>query len=219
MSDLLKRLENIPLHKRELVLKKLRQKPKKSVIEKVKQNPSIKPVSREKPIPLSFAQTRLWFLDRLEEQSSHYNVPLYLELKGDLNPDALTKAITEIIQRHEVLRTNFRLIDDQPVQIIRQNAHINLPIIDLDYKQFSEQIKKVNQLAKEELQQSFNLEHDNLLRGKILRLNHQYHILLLVMHHIVGDAWSMGIFTRELSTLYESYCTGTLPSLPKLAIQ
>ncbi|EGJ28874.1 MULTISPECIES: amino acid adenylation domain-containing protein [Moorena] len=219
MSDLLKRLENLPLDKRELVLQKLRQKQKKSVIEKGKQNPSIKPVSREQPISLSFAQTRLWFLDRLEEQSSHYNVPLYLELKGDLNPDALTKAITEIIQRHEVLRTNFRIIDDQPVQIITQNAHINLPIIDLDYQPFSEQIKKVKQLAKEELQESFNLEHDSLLRGKIIRLNHQYHILLLVMHHIVGDAWSMGIFTRELSTLYESYCTGTLPSLPKLAIQ
>ncbi|MEA5525869.1 non-ribosomal peptide synthetase [Nodularia spumigena] len=210
MSDLLKRLENLSPEKRELVLQKLK---------KQQQTPLLKPVSRENPLPLSFAQQRLWFLDQLEGENCVYNVSFFWQINGFLNISALEKAIAEIVQRHEVIRTSFSVVDESPIQVI--NAHPQLKMQVLDWRQLTaeDQLSKTQHLAKEELQQPFDLSNPPLLRVKLLQLADKSHLLLLVIHHIVCDGWSMDIFRRELFTLYTAFCAEETSPLPSLSLQ
>jgi hypothetical protein len=127
MSDLLKRLENLSPEKRELVLQKLR---------KQQQTPLLKPVSRENPLPLSFAQQRLWFIDQLEGENGVYNVPFFWQINGILNINALEKAILEIVQRHEILRTSFSVVNESPIQVIYTQTELEIEV--LDWRQVSE---------------------------------------------------------------------------------
>ncbi|MEA5601254.1 non-ribosomal peptide synthetase [Nostoc sp. UHCC 0252] len=214
MSDILKRLETLSPEKRELVLQKLK---------KQQQSPQndnrLIPVPRKQPLPLSFAQQRLWFIDQLEGKNCVYNVPFFLQISGCLEIVALEQAIREIVQRHEVLRTTFSFVDESPIQII--HAHPQLTMQVLDWRQLTEpeQLEKAQQLAIEELQQPFNLSNPPLLRVKLLQLSNQSHLLLLVIHHIVCDGWSMQIFRRELFTLYTAFCAGEPSPLPELSLQ
>ncbi|WP_414561754.1 MULTISPECIES: amino acid adenylation domain-containing protein [unclassified Anabaena] len=176
--------------------------------------PAIAPVDRTEKLPLSFAQQRLWFLDQLEGGSSTYNVPAALELKGTLNPVALEQSLVAIAQRHEALRTTFPMVDGYPVQAIADDIKISLPVVDLQ-----EQPYKVQQLILEAAAQPFDLAHGPLLRGMLLRLDAESHVLVLIMHHIICDGWSMGVFLSELSTLYGDSIKGQSPSLPQLPIQ
>ncbi|MCC5645814.1 amino acid adenylation domain-containing protein [Nostoc sp. CHAB 5824] len=210
MSDLLKRLETLSPEKRELVLQKLR---------KQQQSPLLTPVSREQPLRLSFAQQRLWFLDQLEGENCVYNVPFFWQISGFLNIYALEQAIKEIVQRHEVLRTSFCVVNESPIQVIHPNPQLTMQV--LDWRQLTEenQLSKAQHLATEELQQSFDLSKAPLLRVKLLQLSDQSHLLLLVIHHIVCDGWSMDIFRRELFSLYTAFC-GEKPSpLTELPLQ
>jgi hypothetical protein len=210
MSDLLKRLEALSPDKRELVLQKLK---------KQQQSPFFTLVSREQYLPLSFAQQRLWFLDQLEGENGVYNVPFFLQLQGFVNIVALEEAIREIVQRHEVLRTSFCVVDESPIQVI--HAHPQLTMQVLDWRQLTEenQLSKAQHLATEELQQPFDLSNPPLLRVKLLQLSDESHILLLVIHHIVCDGWSMNIFRRELFSLYTSFCTKEPSPLTELPLQ
>ncbi|WP_027403947.1 non-ribosomal peptide synthetase [Aphanizomenon flos-aquae] len=217
MNDLLKQLENLSPEKRELVLQKLK---------KQQQTPLLNPVSREKPLALSFAQQRLWFIDQLEGENCVYNVPFFWQISGCLNISALEKAILEIVQRHEILRTSFSVVDESPIQVI--HAHPALKIEVLDWRQVpaTDQVSKVQQLVIDELQQPFDLSKLPLLRVKLLQLadacgerSYQSHLLLLVIHHIVCDGWSMDIFRRELFTLYTAFCNGESSLLPPLSLQ
>ncbi|MEH2050450.1 amino acid adenylation domain-containing protein [Nostoc sp.] len=210
MSDLLKRLEALSPEKRELVLQKLK---------KQQQSTLLTSVSREQPLPLSFAQQRLWFLDQLEGENCVYNVPFFWQINGFLNISALEQAIKEIVQRHEVLRTSFCIVDESPIQIIHAYPQLTMQV--LDWRQLTEenQLSKAQQLAKEELQQPFNLSNPPLLRVKLLQLNDQSHLLLLVIHHIVCDGWSIDIFRRELFSLYTAFCAGEPSPLTELALQ
>ena len=210
MSDLLKRLESLSPEKRELVLQKLKKQQK---------SPLLIPVSREQSLPLSFAQQRLWFIDQLEGDNCVYNVPFFWQISGVLNVSALEKAIATIIQRHQVLRTSFAVVDESPIQLIY--AHLQLKLQVLDWRQVSKehQLSKARQLAIEELQQSFDLSKPPLLRVKLLQLAQQSHLLLLVIHHIVCDGWSMDIFRRELFALYTAFCNGESSPLPELLLQ
>ncbi|MEN2383498.1 MAG: condensation domain-containing protein [Gloeotrichia echinulata DEX184] len=210
MSDLLKRLENLSPEKRELVLQKLK---------KQQQSPLLTPISREQPLPLSFAQQRLWFLDQLEGENCVYNIPFFWQINGFLNILALEQAITAIIQRHEVLRTTFCVVDGSPIQVI--HAHPQLTMQVLDWRELTEkdQLSKAQQLATEELQQPFDLSNPPLLRVKLLKLADQSHLLLLVIHHIVCDGWSIEIFRRELLTLYTTFCAQEPSPLPELSLQ
>ncbi|MBS9387785.1 MAG: amino acid adenylation domain-containing protein [Dolichospermum sp. WA123] len=217
MSDLLKRLENLSPEKRELVLQKLK---------KQQQTPLLKPVSREKPLPLSFAQQRLWFIDQLEGENSVYNVPFFWQISGILNINALEKAILEIIHRHEILRTSFSIVNESPIQIIHTQPELKIEI--LDWRQVAEKDKfsKAKHLATAELKQPYDLAKAPLLRVKLLQLadacgerSYQSHLLLLVIHHIVCDGWSMDIFRKELFTLYTTFCNGESSSLPSLSLQ
>ncbi|KYC42719.1 non-ribosomal peptide synthetase [Scytonema hofmannii PCC 7110] len=218
MSDLLKRLETLSPEKRELVLQKLKKQQQSSQNDR-RLTPLLTPVSREQPLLLSFAQQRLWFLDQLEGKNCVYNVPFFWQLRGFLNISALEQAIREIVQRHEVLRTTFSVVDGSPIQVI--HAHLQLMVQVLDWRQLTgqDQLSKAQQLATEELQQPFDLSKPPLLRVKLLQLAERSHLLLLVIHHIVCDGWSMEIFRRELFALYTAFCSGEASPLPELSLQ
>ncbi|HIK04811.1 MAG TPA: amino acid adenylation domain-containing protein [Trichormus sp. M33_DOE_039] len=198
--------------------------------------PALTPVSRENlDIPLSWAQQRLWFLEQLEAGSATYNIPAVVQLEGTLNVAALEQALTEIIHRHELLRTCFRLVNGIPTQIIElenPSLHIpptlqgkgvrglgQIPVIDLQGLPEPEQTQKVKQLAVTAAETPFNLQQAPLLRVELLRLGRESHVLLMTIHHIIADGWSVGIFIQELSALYQAFCAGKPSPLADLPIQ
>ena len=177
------------------------------------------PILRSGNPPLSFAQQRLWFLDQLIPNNPFYNVPAALHLKGSLNSIALLQTFNEIVQRHEALRTNFVMVQGQPVQVINPTLKISLPIIDLRQLPQVEREIQARQLTTQEAQRPFNLSTDSLLRVTLLQLDETEHILLLNMHHIVSDGWSIGVLIGEIAALYTAFSSGQPSFLPKLAIQ
>ncbi|WP_424101438.1 SDR family NAD(P)-dependent oxidoreductase [Moorena producens] len=181
---------------------------------------SIKPISRDGKLPLSFTQERLWFLYQLYPNNCFYNVPIALTLHGVLNLEALEQGLSKIIQRHETLRTTFSEINGQPVQIVAPATDLTLPVIDLqDIDSSSEQSEKVKQLARQEAMALFDLAKGPVLRVTLLRLGPEHNVLLMTMHHIMCDLWSLGILVRELSSLYEAFSQGKPSLLPELPIQ
>jgi amino acid adenylation domain-containing protein len=171
-------------------------------------------------MPLSFAQQRLWFLDKFEKDSSFYNLPATVNINGaGLNVSALEKSLREVTQRHEVLRTTFTTIDGQPVQVIAPETHFTLPLSDLSELPAEQRHTYAQLLAREEAQRPFDLATGPLVRGRLLRLSPEDHVLLLSMHHIVSDGWSMGVLVREVAVLYEAYAVGADSPLPELSLQ
>ncbi len=181
--------------------------------------PPIQPVARDQDLPLSFAQQRLWFLAQLEPESYAYNGSSILELKGELNLEALTASINEIVKRHEVLRTSFTVVDGQPKQKITSELKINLAISPLQKLSPTEQDTEIKQLIQVYTQQVFDLSQAPLFRLNLFRLETNQHLLLLTMHHIISDAWSTGVFIQELSALYTAFVNNQPNPLPELAIQ
>ena len=180
--------------------------------------PPIVKVPRDKPLPLSFAQQRLWVLDRIEPNNPLYNIPRTIRLTGDLNVKALVDALNEIVRRHESQRTTFTTgRDGQPVQIIADSLILSVPVTDLGNKPQNE--LEAKEIAADEARTAFDLANGPLLRAKILKLNARDHVLLLTMHHIVSDAWSAGIFMQELGEIYSAYSQGKPSPLPELTIQ
>jgi amino acid adenylation domain-containing protein/thioester reductase-like protein len=174
---------------------------------------------RSGQIPLSFAQQRLWLVERLDPGNRSYLVPHALRLTGPLNVAALEQSFGAIVRRHEALRTVFQMIEDQPIQIVEHQWHIPLPLLDLTTLDSAEQALRVQQLAALEAQQPFDLQRGPLLRMSLLRLDSQEHILLLTMHHIVIDDWSLSIFWRELATCYKALVAGEPVRLAELMVQ
>ena len=177
------------------------------------------PVSRERELPLSYAQQRLWFLAQLEPDNPSYNIPQALRFKGTLDIQALEQAINAIVARHEPLRTIFKEIDGQPVQIISGAHEIKLGLIDLKELPEAQREAEVRGLGLREAQRPFDLTRDYPLRAGLVRIDDQDHVLLLTVHHIVSDGWSIGILFGELTALYESFCLGQDSPLPELPIQ
>jgi NRPS condensation-like uncharacterized protein/acyl carrier protein len=177
------------------------------------------PLPRTGDFPLSYAQQRLWFFDQLKPGCSLYNIPIALQLKGSLNVAALEQSVQEILRRHEALRTTFRTVEGKPVQVIASNLSLTLPVVDLQDLPPPQQQETVQQLIAADIQQPFDLKTAPLLRTKLLKLAQNDHILLLVMHHIVTDGWSMGVFIEELTTLYQAFSTQQSSPLPELPIQ
>jgi non-ribosomal peptide synthetase component F len=175
--------------------------------------------SQISPAPLSFAQQRLWFLSQLEPNSPFYNIPAAVRLRGQLNLGALQQSFNEIISRHEALRSNFQTREGQAISVISETVPLILPIFDISELPLNQQEAEVRQQASQEAQKPFDLNSDLLLRAKLLRLSKQEHILLLTMHHIVSDGWSIGVMVRELATLYQAFCNGQPSPLPALPIQ
>jgi amino acid adenylation domain-containing protein len=180
---------------------------------------AIEPAPRDDSLPLSFAQQRLWFLDQMEPGNPFYNISAVVRLSGKLDVTALEHSFGEIVSRHEVLRTRFEVIDGQPVQIITPALSWNLPLIDLRELSEEERQKDVTRRAAEEAQTPFDLFTGGLLRTTLLQLGDEEYALLVTMHHIVSDAWSVGIFIRELTALYGSFVDEQESPLPALAVQ
>ncbi len=182
-------------------------------------NPALLPVSRAEPLPLSYAQQRLWFLDQLSPNSVAYNTPLTARLRGVLDVAALERSLTALIQRHESLRTTFALRGEQPVQVIAPPHPCSLPLDDLIGVPPGNGEAEARRLAAAETTKPFNLERGPLFRARLLRLDERDHILLLTMHHIVSDGWSLSVLGNELSALYTAALGGETASLPPLPVQ
>ncbi|HEX2207391.1 MAG TPA: amino acid adenylation domain-containing protein, partial [Longimicrobium sp.] len=161
--------------------------------------PPIVPIDRTGPIPLSFAQERLWFLDRMEPGDASYNVTRVLRLSGALDAPALERALGEIIRRHESLRTVFREVDDAPVQVIHPFGGFDLPIEELSSLDEASREAMVARRAAEAAARAFDLSAGPLFRPSLLRLGAEDHVLILSMHHVVSDEWSTGVLFRELA--------------------
>jgi amino acid adenylation domain-containing protein len=180
--------------------------------------PRIVPVPRDGPLPLSFAQQRLWFLDQLQPGNPLYNVPLAIRMRGALDAAALEEALNGVAARHEVLRTTFRMEGDQPVQVIAAEIRIPLPQIELTGFPESEREAEARRIAQEEAFRPFHLGTDPMIRALLLKLDIEDHILFLNIHHIASDGWSMGVFRRDLAAFYQAAVERRpdteLPSLP-----
>ncbi|HEU4562037.1 MAG TPA: amino acid adenylation domain-containing protein, partial [Longimicrobium sp.] len=181
--------------------------------------PPVVPVERRGALPLSFAQERLWFLDRLEPGSATYNMPQARRLGGALDETALQRSLSEIVRRHQALRTTFTEVDGSPVQVITPFDGFALPVKDLSDLSEGDREAAVRRRASEEAARPFDLSAGPLFRAALLRLNAEDHVLLLSMHHIVSDGWSMGVLFRELSALYAAYREGGESPLPELPVQ
>ncbi|MBV9792000.1 MAG: non-ribosomal peptide synthetase, partial [Chloroflexi bacterium] len=180
-----------------------------------------RPMPRDGALPLSFAQQRLWFLDQLQPNSPAYNIHDAITLSGPLDVARLERSFTALVARHEILRTTFTHAagtnDEQPSQQIAAPEPLSIPLHDLQPLSPEQQFAEVQRLALAEAQQPFDLAHGPLLRIVLLRLASTEHALLITMHHIISDGWSMGIFIRELTTLY--LADGAATALPPLTIQ
>ncbi|HEY54191.1 MAG TPA: AMP-binding protein, partial [Caldilineae bacterium] len=169
--------------------------------------------------PTSFGQKRLWFLDQFEPNSPYYNIPMVLRISGPLDVDVLERALNAVISRHEILRTTFAVMEDEPVQVILPELHLDIPVEDLSDLPADIREQEAMRLAMQEARQPFDLSRGPLLRGKLLRLEPEEHIILFTMHHIISDGWSMGIFVREIAILYNAFSEGRPSPLPELSIQ
>jgi Condensation domain/TubC N-terminal docking domain len=167
----------------------------------------------------SFSQQRMWLLDQLESGTPTYNISNVLRLSGTLDAEALKRSLREIVSRHEALRTTFAVVDGEPVQVISPTMDTKLPVEDLSGLPQAEREAEAKRLALEEKRRPFDLERGPLVRTKLVRLDQEEHLLLLTMHHIVSDGWSLGVFWRELGALYEAFSRGEPSPLPELPIQ
>jgi len=169
--------------------------------------------------PPSFSQQRLWFLEQLYPGSSVNNIPAAIRMKGPLNAPVLERSFNEICKRHEILRTTFAEVGGSTIQIVAPVLNLSLPVKDLSGVPDADREAEVKKWIDRDAAQPFDLVQGPLLRTSLLRLAEKEHILLLNMHHIISDWWSMSILMRELSVCYRSFCLGATPSLPKLPIQ
>ncbi len=183
--------------------------------------PPIVPIPHvaDQPLPLSWAQERLWFLDQLEGPNSTYNMPLAIQLQGPLDIPSLGQALDELVQRHEILRTYFRNHGGTPMQWIEPAVSLDLELVDLQTVEVNEQTRRIQQQLAENAHTPFDLAKAPLLRTVLLKVAAEDHILLATMHHIVADEWSMGILIQELTTLYSAFTQGQSSPLPGLTLQ
>jgi hypothetical protein len=182
--------------------------------------PSIPQRNSSGPVPLSSHQERLWFLDQLHPGGANYNVPGIARLTGQLNVAALEQSLSEIVRRHESLRTTFAVQPDGlPVQVIGRARPLTLPVTDLTDLPELEREAEARRLATAEACCPFVLTRGPLFRASLLRLSEHEHVLVLNVHHIVADGWSIGVLTRELAALYEAFSQGYPSPLPELPIQ
>ncbi|AKT37644.1 non-ribosomal peptide synthetase [Chondromyces crocatus] len=181
-------------------------------------SPLVRP-PRDGELPLSFAQQRLWFLDQLEQGSPVYNLPAAVRLKGSLDAVALERSLVALGQRHETLRTSFASRQGKPFQVIASEPALRVERIDLGHLTGADQEVEVARLTRKDALRPFHLGSGPFLRVTLLALSADEHVLLLNMHHIVSDGWSIGVLVRELSALYAAFSADRVPELPELPIQ
>ncbi|MEV1178600.1 amino acid adenylation domain-containing protein, partial [Nonomuraea sp. NPDC049784] len=174
--------------------------------------PPIVPVSRDGLVPLSFAQQRLWFLDQLEPGSADYNVPIALRMSGPLDVAALRAALDAVVERHEVLRTRLVAVDGVAHQVVDPPSGFGLEVVELDAEQ-AEALMAADAVT------PFDLATGPLLRGRLIRLGLDEHVLSLTVHHVVSDEWSARVLRRDLMTLYQAFARGEASPLAPLPVQ
>ena len=209
------RITNLSPEKQELLALRLKKKAREAAA-------PLSPIPRRKETgdrPLSFAQQRLWFLNNLEPGNPFYNVRQAVRLNGPLDVRALKQSLSEVVRRHESLRTTFTAIDGQAIQVVSPAEPVKLPILDLSELPQAEQDNVLKRLSAEEGLRSFDLGSGPLLRIRLLRMGEQEHVVFLTMHHIISDGWSMGLLVKELSVLYRAFAAGQPSPLPELPIQ
>ncbi|HEX7893794.1 MAG TPA: amino acid adenylation domain-containing protein, partial [Terriglobales bacterium] len=179
----------------------------------------LKPVPRNQPLPLSFAQQRLWFLDKLEPDNALYNVPVIMRLKGALQATALRKALNRVVARHESLRTRFAMHDGVPTQAIASNLEIELSTTSVMFVPERVRETEARRLVLAEIERPFNLEAGPLIRAVLVKLSDVDHVLVLNTHHIISDRWSLGVLEDELSEFYKQEVRGEIRELAPLPVQ
>jgi amino acid adenylation domain-containing protein len=214
MSNLQERIAGLSPEQRELLLRKLRERGIAT-----SHLPIIARKRDAKHAPLSFAQQRLWFLAQLEPDSFFYNIFDIISFDRPLNIKALEQSLNQIVRRHEILRTTFRVVDEQPMQVIAPDLSLPLRVIDLSALAPLERDEEVARLSTEEARRPFDLSGGPLLRATLLQPSDEEQVLMLSMHHIISDAWSLDIFSRELQMLYGAFSKGDPSPLPELPIQ
>src|SRR5215207_166577 len=215
MNTISDQIANLSPAKRELLARRLK--------EKAQGNPAEQLIPRravaDSAAGLSFAQQRLWFLDQLQPGSAAYNIPAAVRLGGALDTTAFGRALTEVVRRHESLRTTFAVRDGQPVQLIHPAGPLELPVTDLGHLGAELREAEARRLAAVEARRPFDLARGPLLRVQLLRLAAEEHVLLLTMHHIVSDGWSMGVLVKEAAALYRAFAAGRPSPLAELPVQ
>ncbi|WP_232463571.1 non-ribosomal peptide synthetase [Tumebacillus avium] len=179
----------------------------------------IEKMSRDGRLPLSFAQQRLLFFDQLEPGNPMYNLASALRLRGTLNLSALERALHELCERHESLRTTFREQDGEPCQVIAANTPFRLPVEDHSSCEAAARDQLAQVLSREEAHKPFDLQNGPLFRARLITFAPEDHLLIFNMHHIISDGWSLAIFRRELSAFYEAFSQDTVPALAELPVQ
>jgi len=170
-------------------------------------------------VPASFAQQRLWLLDQFAPGTANYNIPRLLRLSGRLDRSALTRTLNEIVRRHEVLRTTFAERAGRPLQIIADEMHAEMPVVDLGHLPESQREAEALRLAEQEIRRGFDLKQGPLWRANLWCLDSDQHLVLLNLHHVISDGWSMGVLNHELTALYGAFVQGLPSPLPELPIQ
>ncbi|HEX5708618.1 MAG TPA: amino acid adenylation domain-containing protein, partial [Pyrinomonadaceae bacterium] len=177
------------------------------------------PVARDGELPLSFAQQRLWFLEQLEPGSTTYHIPAAVRLTGALDVGALGRTLSEIVRRHEALRTVFKSVDGRPLQQIMPATPVEIPLVDLSALGDAGREAEASRLSHEEAARPFDLARGPLMRARLLRLDGDEHLLMVTMHHIVSDGWSLGVLLREMTELYRAFLSGEPSPLAELPVQ
>jgi amino acid adenylation domain-containing protein len=180
---------------------------------------SITPIPRGGALPLSFSQQRQWFIHQLEPESHAYNIPAAVRLRGQLDAAALLRALGEVVARHEPLRTTFDDVGGRPVQVVGPRGRLAAPLVDLAGLPAPAREAHAQGLVVSESRRPFDLQRGPLLRAMLMRLDPEEHVLLLVVHHIAADAWSLGVLIREVVTLYEAFAQGRPSPLAELSVQ
>ncbi|MCP4662225.1 MAG: non-ribosomal peptide synthetase, partial [bacterium] len=181
--------------------------------------PPLVPVARDRELPLSFAQQRLWFLDQFEPGSSVYNIPTVVPLPGAVPAELLERVFNEVVRRHESLRTTFAATAGRPRQVIAAELDLPLPVVDLQQPAAGEREAEARRLAAAEARRPFDLTRGPLVRVTLLRLAPENQVILVTIHHIVSDGWSMEVLRRELAVLFAAFLRGEPAPLPELPLQ
>jgi amino acid adenylation domain-containing protein len=213
MADQLQRMTSFSADQVRLLAARLKEKDRAGA------PPVVRRPRPEGPLPLSFPQERLWFLDCIEPGTAAYNMPTALRLSGPLDAGALRRTLAEVVRRHEALRTTFAASGGQPFQVIAPPAGFPLPQVDLAALPAPAREGELTRLLAAEARRPFDLERGPLLRAALLRLSAADHALALTAHHIVADGWSVEVLMREMGLLYEAFAAGRPSPLPELPVQ
>ena len=181
--------------------------------------PPLLALPRQAHMPVSLSQQRLWLVDRLHGPSASYNMAASLTLNGALDMPALRATFNALLARHEVLRSAYQDIDGEPIMLIAEHLELEVGLRDLSAMDPTQRLQIAEQESLDNLRLPFDLRQAPLIRARVLRFGDQQHLLLLALHHMVADGWSVGVLVNEFSQLYASYRDGQQASLPALAVQ